>query len=256
MRKKIVIGNWKMNKTLSEGLQLVDEIIEELVKQPNNSVLKIVAPPFIHLAAVAEKLKSINGFELAAQNCHHNASGAYTGEISPAMISSTGANYVIIGHSERRLYCGESNNLLAQKVTIALANNLTPVFCIGESLEERNSNQHLEAVTKQLKEGLFNLSPSDFSKLILAYEPVWAIGTGVTATVHQAQGMHNHIRFEVNKKYGKEISSTISILYGGSCNVKNAKELFACIDVDGGLIGGASLIASDFVTIINSAIAE
>jgi triosephosphate isomerase len=256
MRKKIVIGNWKMNKTLGEGLLLVDEIIEELSKQPSNSVLKIVAPPFIHLAGVAEKLKSFNGFEVAAQNCHHSSSGAYTGEISPAMISSTGANYVIIGHSERRLYCGESNSLLAQKVIIALANNLIPIFCIGENLEERNTNQHLEAVTKQLKEGLFNLSPSDFSKLIIAYEPVWAIGTGVTATVHQAQGMHNHIRFEINKKYGKEISSTISILYGGSCNVKNAKELFACIDVDGGLIGGASLIASDFVTIINSAVAE
>ena len=241
-----------MNKTLDEGIQLLDEITHELISQPADHVLKIIAPPFIHLAVLADKLKPLNGFELASQNCHHISNGAYTGEVSAAMIASTGAKYVIIGHSERRLYFGENNNLLAQKTNIALANNLTPIFCIGENLEERNANQHLEAVKKQLKEGLFHLPASDFSKLIIAYEPVWAIGTGVTATVHQAQGMHNHIRTEINKKYGKEVSSSISILYGGSCTTKNAKELFACIDVDGGLIGGASLIASDFVAIINS----
>lgn len=252
MRRKIVVGNWKMNKTLDEGLQLVDEIANEFLSQPADHVLKIIAPPFIHLALIADKLKSKNGFEVAAQNCHHISTGAFTGEVSAAMIASTGANYVIIGHSERRLYFGENNNLLAQKVNIALSNNLTPIFCIGENLAERNSNQHLESVLKQLKEALFHLSSSDFSKLIIAYEPVWAIGTGVTASIHQAQGMHNYIRSEINKKYGKEVSSAISILYGGSCNAKNAKELFACIDVDGGLIGGASLIASDFVSIGNS----
>lgn len=252
MRKKIVVGNWKMNKTFDEGTQLVDEIIKELVPHSTDHVLKIIAPPFIHLAALSEKLKSLNGFEVAAQNCHQLSNGAYTGEVSAAMIASTGANYVIIGHSERRLYFGENNSLLAQKVNIALANKLTPIFCIGENLVERNANQHLEAVLKQLKEALFHLSPADFSRLIIAYEPVWAIGTGVTATVHQAQGMHNYIRSEINKKYGKEVSTTISILYGGSCNAKNAKELFACIDVDGGLIGGASLVATDFAVIINS----
>ncbi len=240
-----------MNKTLGEGLQLVEEITKELNTQTQSDVLKIIAPSFIHLASLADKLK-LNGFEIAAQNCHHISKGAYTGEVSAEMVASTGAKYVIIGHSERRMYFGESNDLLAQKVNSALSNNLTPVFCIGENLTERNANKHLEAVTKQLKEGLFHLSPTDFGKLIIAYEPVWAIGTGVTATVHQAQGMHNHIRSEINKKYGKDISSTIPILYGGSCNPKNAKELFACIDVDGGLIGGASLNAPDFVAIVNS----
>jgi len=254
MRKKIVVGNWKMNNNLDEGMKLVDEIVKEHASNRADHVLKIFAPPYIHLSSIADKLKSYDGFEVAAQNCHQASNGAYTGEISAAMIASTGANFVIIGHSERRLYFGESNSLLAQKVNLALANNLTPIFCIGENLEERNANKHLEVVQQQLKEALFHLPSADFSKLIIAYEPVWAIGTGVTATVHQAQGMHNHIRSEINKKYGKEVSSTISILYGGSCNTKNAKELFACIDVDGGLIGGASLMASDFVTIVNSVI--
>lgn len=251
MRKKIVIANWKMNKSFADGLQLVDDIIEG-IGSSSNEVTKIIAPSFIHLAAVAEKLKLTTDFKVAAQNCHHTKNGAYTGEVSADMISSAGAEYVILGHSERRQYFNESNELLAQKVNAALANNLIPVFCIGENLAERNANQHLEAVTKQMKESLYHLSTNDFSKIIIAYEPVWAIGTGVTASVHQAQGMHNHIRGEVNKKYGKDVSSTISILYGGSCNPQNAKELFACIDVDGGLIGGASLNALDFVAVVNS----
>jgi triosephosphate isomerase len=252
MRKKIVVGNWKMNKTLDAGLQLVDEITKEFVSQPADHVLKIIAPPFIHLAAIAEKLKSLNGFELAAQNCHHISGGAYTGEVSAEMIASTGTKYVIIGHSERRLYFGENSDLLAQKVNIALTNNLIPIFCIGENLAERNAKKHFETVQNQLKDALFHLFSSDFSKLIIAYEPVWAIGTGVTASSDQAQGMHNYIRSEINKKYGREVSSGISILYGGSCNAQNAKELFSGADVDGGLIGGASLKAKDFVEIINS----
>ncbi|MGB3948851.1 MAG: triose-phosphate isomerase [Bacteroidia bacterium] len=252
MRKKIVIGNWKMNKSLNEGIQLVNSIISTLSQSNSTDVLTIIAPPFIHLASISEKVKSINNLEVAAQNCHHVEKGAYTGEVSAEMIASTGANYVIIGHSERRNYFNENNELLGQKVAVAINNNLTPVFCIGENLEERNNNKHLESVSKQLKESLFQLSTNDFAKVIIAYEPVWAIGTGVTASVHQAQGMHNHIRAEINKKYGKEISSTTPILYGGSCNAQNAKELFACIDVDGGLIGGASLKADEFVTIINS----
>jgi len=252
MRKKIVVGNWKMNKTYNEGIEFVDEIIKESLSHSTDDVLKIIATPYIHLAAIANKLEHLNGFEVAAQNCHHNPKGAYTGEISAAMIESTGAKYVIIGHSERRLYSGENNNLLAQKVNIALANNLTPIFCVGENLIERNANMHLEAIKIQLKESLFHLPSKDFIKLILAYEPVWAIGTGITATIHQAQGMHNYIRSEINKKYGKEISTAISILYGGSCNTKNAKELFDCIDVDGGLIGGSSLIGSEYLAIVNS----
>ncbi|MFY9310213.1 MAG: triose-phosphate isomerase [Bacteroidia bacterium] len=251
MRKKIVIANWKMNKGLSEGLQLVDEIASDSSIR-SNDVLKVIAPSFVHLASVADKLKNANGFAASAQNCHHVKNGAYTGEVSAEMIASAGAKYVIIGHSERRQYFNENNELLAQKVNVALANNLVPVFCIGENLTERNANQHLEVVTRQMKESLYHLLPADFSKVIIAYEPVWAIGTGVTATVHQAQGMHNHIRSEINKKYGKEVSSATSILYGGSCNPQNARELFACIDVDGGLIGGASLNAEDFIAVIKS----
>ena len=168
------------------------------------------------------------------------------------MIRSAGASYVIIGHSERRNYFNESNELLARKVNAALAAGLIPIFCLGEDLAQRSSNQHLEAVKKQLREGLFHLAPSEFGKMIIAYEPVWAIGTGQTATSHQAQGMHNFIRSEINKKYGHEISEAIPVLYGGSCNAENAKELFACIDVDGGLIGGASLKSADFVKIAAS----
>lgn len=249
MRRKIVAGNWKMNKTLSQGLQLVDEILSS---STNASVLKIIAPPFIHLSAVAEKLKSKEDFAVAAQDCHHLTSGAYTGEVSAEMIASTGATYVIIGHSERRLYSGETNELLIQKLNCALSANLIPIFCIGESIEERNANTHLEKIRAQLKDALFQLSPNDFGKVIIAYEPVWAIGTGLTATSYQAQGVHDFIRTEINKKYGKGISENTTILYGGSCNAQNAKELFACVDIDGGLIGGASLKASDFTAITNS----
>jgi triosephosphate isomerase len=252
MRKKIVAGNWKMNNTLDEGLLLVDEIIKKNSSKLVNGVLKIIAPPFIHLAAVSEKLKSMQGFEVAAQNCHHLEHGAYTGEVSAKMIASTGCNYVIIGHSERRIYFGENNKLLAQKVNMALSNNIVPIFCIGENLIERNANQYFKIVKQQLKETLFHLSATDFSKLIIAYEPVWAIGTGNTAKVEQIQEMHKFIRSEIEKKYNTKIASTISILYGGSCNAKNAKTLFACSDVDGGLIGGASLNAADFIKIINS----
>ncbi|MBN8697010.1 MAG: triose-phosphate isomerase [Bacteroidetes bacterium] len=249
MRRKIVAGNWKMNKELAPGMELVTEIVASNTAQ---DVLKIIAPPFIHLAAVADKIKGKSDFAVAAQNCHQAENGAFTGEISAGMIASCGANYVIIGHSERRQYFGENAQLLAQKVNTALAQNLTPIFCLGEQIEQRNANTHLETVKQQLKDALFHLPAADFSKLIIAYEPVWAIGTGVTATSHQAQGMHNFIRSEINKKYGKEVSENISILYGGSCNPQNAKELFACMDVDGGLIGGASLKAADFIAIANS----
>jgi triosephosphate isomerase len=249
MRKKIVAGNWKMNNDLDQGINLIEEIIS---LSSSENILKIIAPPFIHIVSANDKLKDKTDFAVAAQNCHQLEQGAYTGEVSARMIRSAGASYVIIGHSERRLHFNETTATLTQKVNVALANDLIPIFCVGENLEHRNANHHLEIVRQQLKEALYHLSPSDFSKLIIAYEPVWAIGTGVTATSHQAQGMHNFIRSEINKKYGKDISENTSILYGGSCNAENAKELFSCLDVDGGLIGGASLKAKDFVTIVNS----
>lgn len=249
MRKKIVAGNWKMNKSFPEGMQLIDDVLK--VETPV-SVVKIFATPFIHLTEAARKLSARTDFGLAAQNCHHLSNGAYTGEVAAEMIASTGAHYVIIGHSERRQYFQESDELLAQKVNAALAAGLIPIFCIGESLEDRNSNRQQEIVFKQLNESLFKLPASEFSKLILAYEPVWAIGTGVTATSGQAQEMHAFIRKEIDKKYGNKIAENCSLLYGGSCNPQNAKELFACKDVDGGLIGGASLKASDFNAIIHS----
>jgi triosephosphate isomerase (TIM) len=249
MRKKIVAGNWKMNKDLRQGMELINEILSI---DSSENVLKIFAAPFIHITSAVEKTKGLDQFAVAAQNCHHLESGAYTGEVSAGMIRSAGAGYVIIGHSERRNYFNENTSILTQKVNIALANDLVPIFCVGEHLEDRNTNQHLEVVRQQLKEALYHLPAADFSKLIIAYEPVWAIGTGVTATSHQAQGMHHFIRSEINKKYGKDISDNISILYGGSCNAENAKELFACLDVDGGLVGGASLKAKEFVAIANS----
>lgn len=249
MRKKIVAGNWKMNKSFPEGMQLIDDVLK--MKSPED-VVKIFATPFIHLTEAARKLADRKDFGLAAQNCHHLSNGAYTGEISAEMIASTGASYVIIGHSERRQYSQESNEQLAQKVTTALAAGLTPIFCIGESLDQRNANRQQDVVLQQLSESLFPLPALEFVKLILAYEPVWAIGTGVTATSIQAQEMHAFIRKQIDKKYGKEIAGNSVILYGGSCNPQNAKELFACKDVDGGLIGGASLKAADFNAIIHS----
>lgn len=249
MRRTIVAGNWKMNLNLDQGMQLIDAIV---ASESSADVLKIIACPFIHTAFAVSKTKHREDIAVAAQNCSHLESGAYTGEISAGMIASCGAKYVIIGHSERRQYFNETNAILSQKVNVALASGLIPIFCLGENMEERNANKHLEVVKQQLKEALYHLSPADFSKLIIAYEPIWAIGTGLTATSHQAQGMHNFIRSEINKKYGKEISENTSILYGGSCNPQNAKELFACIDVDGGLVGGASLKANDFVSIANS----
>ena len=250
MRKKIVAGNWKMNKSLQDGMKLIDEILQNTGN--DDSVIKIIAPSFIHLTEAARKLANKKGFALAAQNCHQLVSGAYTGEIAAEMIASTGATYVIIGHSERRTYFQESDEVLSQKVQAALKAHLIPIFCVGESLEERNSNRHKEIIKNQLNKALFSLPASEFAKVIIAYEPVWAIGTGVTATSTQAQEMHEFIRSEVDKKYGQEISERVVILYGGSCNPQNAKELFACKDVDGGLIGGASLKAADFNAIIGS----
>ena len=250
MRKKIVAGNWKMNKTLQEGLTFSTEL-KELLNNKSINCEVVVGTPFIHLSEVSKSFEGTK-VHVAAQNCANKESGAYTGETSAAMVASTGASHVILGHSERRAYYNETPELLKEKVVIALANNLTPIFCVGEVLEERESGKHFEIVAAQLKDSLFELSKEDFSKLVIAYEPVWAIGTGKTASADQAQEIHAFIRETLTEKYGKEVADNTSILYGGSCNAGNAKELFSNPDVDGGLIGGASLEADKFLPIIEA----
>ncbi|OJV42923.1 MAG: triose-phosphate isomerase [Bacteroidales bacterium 36-12] len=250
MRKNIVAGNWKMNKTLQEGLELANELNAVLKgAKPNCDV--VIGTPFIHLTSVVNSIDT-NKIGVAAQNCADKESGAYTGEISAAMVKSTGAQYVILGHSERRAYYGETAAILKTKVELALKNDLTPIFCIGEVLSERESNIHFDVVKSQIVDSLFDLSAEDFGKIVLAYEPVWAIGTGKTATAAQAQEMHAFIRQTLVAKYGQQVADDCSILYGGSCNAGNAKELFSNPDVDGGLIGGASLKVADFKAIIDA----
>ncbi len=250
MRQNIVAGNWKMNNTLEEGIKLAKEVSALLeANKPNCKV--VLGTPFIHLA---EAVKAVNTdlVGISAQDCADKESGAYTGETSAAMIKSTGAEYVILGHSERRTYYGETNAILKDKTDLALANGLTPIFCIGEVLEEREANKQNEVCKTQIEEALFHLSADEFSKIVIAYEPVWAIGTGKVATPEQAQEIHAYIRSVIADKYGAEVADNTSILYGGSCKPSNAKELFANPDVDGGLIGGASLNAEDFNGIISA----
>jgi len=248
MRKKIVAGNWKMNKNLLEGIDLAKDINNQF---DNNDVLVILCTPYIHLTEV-RKVISKKLLFLGAQNCASEKSGAYTGEVSVDMIKSTGAEYVIIGHSERRSYYHEDDALLNKKVKLALEAGLVPIFCCGEVLAERESGNHMKVVSTQIEKGIFDLSPEQFSKIVIAYEPVWAIGTGVNATAAQAQEMHKAIRDLVAQKFGKDAANNTSILYGGSCKPSNAKELFSNPDVDGGLIGGASLNAGDFMGIIKA----
>ncbi len=250
MRKNIVAGNWKMNKNLQEGIALAKELNEMLqADKPNCDV--VICTPFIHLASVTP-LVDAKLIGVGAENCADKVSGAYTGEVSAEMVKSTGAQYVILGHSERRAYYHETPEILKEKVQLALANGLTPIFCIGEVLAEREAGKQNEVVYAQLAGSLYDLSAEDFSKIILAYEPVWAIGTGKTATAEQAQEIHAYIRSTIADKYGKEVAENTSILYGGSCKPSNAKELFANPDVDGGLIGGAALKAADFKGIIDA----
>lgn len=250
MRKNIVAGNWKMNNTLQEGLVLAKDLETTLEGKTLNCDV-VICTPFIHLASITEANKAA-AFAVGAQNCADKKSGAYTGEVSAAMVASTGAKYVILGHSERRAYYGETNEILKEKVLLVLENKLTPIFCIGEVLAEREAGKQNEVVESQIKESLFDLSAEDFGKLVLAYEPVWAIGTGKTATSQQAQEMHAFIRQTIAAKYGEKVADKTSILYGGSCNAGNAKELFANPDVDGGLIGGASLKVDAFLPIIEA----
>lgn len=251
MRKKIVAGNWKMNKTLEEGIGLAKEVNEKVKSAGAKDVTVIIGTPFIHLSEVNKAVDPAL-VAVSAQNCATEASGAYTGEVSAAMVASTGSKYVIIGHSERRSYYGETDEILVKKVARALENNLQIIFCVGEVLAEREASQHFEVVKSQLTNGLFNLSSEQFAGVVIAYEPVWAIGTGKTATSAQAEEMHAFIRQSIADKYGKETAEQTSILYGGSCNAKNADELFSQPNVDGGLIGGASLKADDFLAIINA----
>lgn len=248
-RKKIVAGNWKMNKDYLSGLELISEAVYMIKDELHTDVTTVFATPYIHLSSVHKLIATEKNFHLAAQNCHHQKSGAYTGEISAEMLKSVGAEYVIIGHSERREYQLEDTALLASKVNIALENQLIPIFCIGEKLEERESNEHFNTVKNQIEGSLFHLSAEQINTIVLAYEPVWAIGTGKTASAEQAQEMHAFIRSIIENKYGNDIAQNISILYGGSCNPSNAKSLFSQKDIDGGLIGGASLKSRDFTDI-------
>ncbi|TCD01086.1 triose-phosphate isomerase [Pedobacter psychroterrae] len=250
MRKKIVAGNWKMNLDYAEGISLFSEIVNMVRDEKNGDQLAIICAPYVHLNSLA-KLGG-DTVSIGAQNCHQKESGAYTGEISAKMIKSIGCEYVIIGHSERRQYFAESDELLAEKTVIALQNGLVPIFCIGETLDERNNGSYFDVLKSQLENGVFGLSTEDFSKIVIAYEPVWAIGTGLTASSDQAQEVHAFIRKEIAAKYDASTAEATTILYGGSCNPKNAAELFAQPDIDGGLIGGASLKSRDFTDIVKT----
>lgn len=250
MRKKIVAGNWKMNMNLQEGIELTKDLSKDLTaNKPNCGV--IICTPFIHLASVASVINK-NVMNLGAENCADKAKGAYTGEVSADMVRSTGAEYVILGHSERRAYYHETCEILKEKVNLALQNGLKVIFCIGEVLEEREAGKQNEVVSAQLQGSLFDLTKEQFANIVLAYEPVWAIGTGKTATSDQAEEMHSFIRKTIADKFGAETAENLTILYGGSCKPSNARELFSKPDVDGGLIGGASLKAADFEAIIDA----
>jgi len=251
MRKKIVAGNWKCNTDVPEGIQLAKEVNALVKEKGAEDVTVILGVPLTHLVSVVEIVEP-KRIGVSAQNCAAEAKGAYTGEVSAAMVQSAGAEYVILGHSERRQYYGETSEILNKKMALALENGLTPIYCCGEPLHVREANQQNDYVKRQFEETVFQLSVDDFKKIILAYEPIWAIGTGRTATAEQAQEMHAFLRNAIAEKFGPQVADETSILYGGSCNAKNAGELFANPDVDGGLIGGASLKPDDFIQIINS----
>lgn len=250
MRKHIVAGNWKMNKGPIEAQTLASEVAQMASLEAPSNVHIVVCPPFLSLTLVGKLLNE--KVQLGAQNCHTKDSGAFTGEISVPMLKEAGVGYVILGHSERREYFGESNALIKEKVDQVISKGLTPIFCCGETLAQRNENIHIRFIQEQISESLFHLDAETMKKVVIAYEPIWAIGTGVTATTEQAQEMHATIRRHLASKYGEGVAAEISILYGGSCKPDNARELFACADVDGGLIGGASLKARDFIDIVKS----
>lgn len=251
MRKQIAAANWKMNLSYQEAEILLDEILEAEIRLDFHQ-LTIFAVPFPYLIMSRSEVEDDMNYEVAAQNCHHKKSGAYTGEVSVDMLHSIGVNYCIVGHSERREYNGETNAMLADKVNLCLEQGIIPIFCCGEPLLIRDAGTQNDFVAQQLKESLFHLSSVEIKNIIIAYEPIWAIGTGKTASTEQAQEIHHYLRSVIAGKYGAEIANEIPILYGGSVKAGNAKELFACPDVDGGLVGGASLIAADFIEIIKA----
>lgn len=253
MRQKIVAGNWKMNKSFEEANILTSEVLGMVNDEVRGDVKVILCVPFPYLQSVKNILGSNSRISVGAQNCSEHEAGAYTGEVAAPMLKSMGIPYVILGHSERRQYFGEDGKLLAKKVDVSLKHNLIPIFCCGEPLEVREANNHEALVKKQVEESLFHLDESSLTKIIVAYEPVWAIGTGRTASAQQAQDMHKVIRQHIASKYGQPIADKIIILYGGSVNAANAKELFACPDVDGGLVGGASLKSREFTEVIKGA---
>lgn len=250
MRKNIVAGNWKMNTTVEEAVALAEGVKKAVAEGKKSNAEVVIAPPFVNLSEVAKVIEGTD-IVLASQNCADQKGGAYTGEVSVDMLAAVGVKAVILGHSERREYYKEGNETLTKKVALVLEKGMTPIFCIGEVLAEREAGKHFNVVKEQIEGGLFNLSAEDFSKVVIAYEPVWAIGTGVTASSDQAQEIHEFIRKTLADKYGAEVADNTTILYGGSCKPTNAQELFGKADVDGGLIGGASLKAEDFLGIIN-----
>jgi triosephosphate isomerase len=251
MRKKIVAGNWKCNTNVQEGIELAKAVDSIVAEKGADDVVVVLGTPFTHLVKVAETVNT-DRINVASQNCAAEAKGAYTGEVSVSMVKSTGATHVILGHSERREYYGETSETLNKKVALTLEAGLTPIYCCGEALDIREAGTHNDYVVNQLKETVFQLSADDFKKIVIAYEPIWAIGTGVTASSGQAQDMHANLRAAIAENFNAEVAEGTSILYGGSCNPKNAKELLANKDVDGGLIGGASMKAEDFIQIINA----
>lgn len=251
MRKQIAAANWKMNGTWQTGEKLLKDILAADIKL-NDDQLAVFAVPFPYLVATSKMVEGKNNYFIAAQNCYHKAAGAYTGEVSAEMLQSIGIKYCVIGHSERREYFNETNQQLAEKVNLLFKHDITPIFCCGEPLSVREANGQNEFVEKQIVESLFHLSADELGRIVIAYEPIWAIGTGKTATTAQAQEIQLFIRTVIEKKYGADLASNIPILYGGSVKANNAAELFSQPDVDGGLVGGASLIAKDFIEIIKA----
>ena len=251
MRKQIAAANWKMNLTFQQGEKLLDDILKaEIALAPHQ--LAVFAVPHPYLLMTRSEVENEKNYYVSAQNCYHKKSGAFTGEVSVEMLHSIGVPYCVVGHSERREYFAETNSMLAAKVDLCLENYITPIFCCGEPLDIREAGTQNEYVAVQLRESLFHLGADKMKDIIIAYEPIWAIGTGKTASTEQAQEMHAHLRTVIATQYGEAIANQVSILYGGSVKAGNAKELFACPDVDGGLVGGASLVAADFVEIIRA----
>jgi triosephosphate isomerase len=252
MRKKIIAGNWKMNKSFDEGMALVSELSNMIKDEYHGSAEVVIIPPSLYINSVSRMVADFNNISSGAQNCSNHASGAYTGEISATMIKSCGGKYIIIGHSERRQYFGETNDWLAKKIDAVLAENLNPIYCVGETLEERESNVHFDVLTKQVSEGLFHLNAEQMAEVVIAYEPVWAIGTGKTASTAQAQEVHAFFRNLVKEKYSNEVANNLTIQYGGSVKAENAVELFSAPDIDGALVGGAALQSRSFADIIKA----